>query len=58
MDIHKNARLSFRSREILVKLVLDQGVTQKAAAEGFRVGAQDRRQVGSALPQRRYEGAF
>jgi len=37
MDIHKNARLSFRSREALVGLVLDQGATRKAAAAAFRV---------------------
>jgi transposase InsO family protein len=39
MDIHKNARLSFRSREALAKLVLEQGATRKAAAAAFRVGA-------------------
>ncbi len=39
MDIHKNARLSFRSREALVRDVLEQGVTRKAAAAAFRVGA-------------------
>ena len=37
MDIHKNARLSFRSREALARLVVEQGVTQKAAAAAFRV---------------------
>jgi transposase InsO family protein len=37
MDIHKNARLSFRSRELLVQLVLHQGFTRKAAADAFRV---------------------
>jgi len=37
MDIHKNARLSFRSREELALLVVEQGWTQKAAAAGFRV---------------------
>jgi transposase InsO family protein len=37
MDIHKNARLSFRSREALAQLVLLQGVTRKAAAAAFRV---------------------
>jgi transposase InsO family protein len=39
MDIHKNARLSFRSREALVKFVVEQGATRKAAAAAFRVGA-------------------
>jgi transposase InsO family protein len=38
MDIHKNARLSFRSREALARFVLDQGATRKAAAAAFRVG--------------------
>ncbi len=37
MDIHKNARLSFRSRELLVRLVLEQRASRKAAAEAFRV---------------------
>lgn len=39
MDIHKNARLSFRSRESLARLVIEQGATRKAAASAFRVGA-------------------
>jgi transposase InsO family protein len=39
MDIHKNARLSFRSREALAKFVLEQGETRKAAAAAFRVSA-------------------
>ena len=39
MDIHKNARLSFRSRESLARLVIEQGTTRKAAAAAFRVSA-------------------
>lgn len=39
MDIHKNARLSFRSRESLARLVIEQGATRKAAAAAFRVSA-------------------
>lgn len=39
MDIHKNARLSYRSREALVSFVLQQGNTRKAAAGAFRVSA-------------------
>jgi len=39
MDIHKNARLSFRSRESLAKFVIEQGATRKAAAAAFRVSA-------------------
>jgi transposase InsO family protein len=39
MDIHKNARLSYRSREALARFVVDQGATRKAAAAAFRVGA-------------------
>jgi transposase InsO family protein len=38
MDIHKNARLSFRSREELAQLVVAQGETRKAVATAFRVG--------------------
>jgi transposase InsO family protein len=37
MDIHKNARLTLRSREELVKLVRFQGWTVKAAAAAFTV---------------------
>jgi transposase InsO family protein len=37
MDIHKNARLSFRSREALARYVVEQRVTRKAAAVAFRV---------------------
>ena len=39
MDIHKNARLSYRSREALARLVVEQGATRKAAAAAFRVSA-------------------
>jgi transposase InsO family protein len=39
MDIHKNARLSFRSRESLAEFVIEQGSTRKAAAATFRVRA-------------------
>jgi transposase InsO family protein len=39
MDIHKNARLSFRSRESLARLVIEQGATRKADADAFRVSA-------------------
>ena len=37
MDIHKNARLAFRSREALARYVLEQGASRKAAAAAFRV---------------------
>lgn len=37
MDIHKNACLSFRSRGALVRFVVEQGATRKAAAAAFRV---------------------
>jgi transposase InsO family protein len=39
MDIHKNARLSFRSRELLARFVVEEGASRKAAAAAFRVGA-------------------
>ncbi len=39
MDMHKNARLSFRSREDLARFVLEQRQTRKAAAAAFRVSA-------------------
>jgi transposase InsO family protein/transposase-like protein len=37
MDIHKNARLTWRSREALARLVIEQRATRKAAAAAFRV---------------------
>lgn len=37
MDIHKNARLSFRSRVALCRYVVEQGATLRAAALAFRV---------------------
>ncbi len=37
MDIHKNVRLSYRSREALARFVPEQGNTRKAAAAAFRV---------------------
>lgn len=37
MDIHKNARLCFRSREALARFVIEQRATRKAAAVAFRV---------------------
>jgi transposase InsO family protein len=37
MDIHKNARLSFRGRELLVQSVTAEGLTRQAAAAAFRV---------------------
>jgi transposase InsO family protein len=37
MDIHKNARLSWRGRELLVHSVVAEGLTRKAAAAAFRV---------------------
>jgi len=37
MDIHKNARLSWRGRELLVQSVMAEGLTRKAAAAAFRV---------------------
>jgi transposase InsO family protein len=37
MDIHKNARLSFRSRELLVQRVVERAITLKAAAAAFNV---------------------
>jgi len=39
MDIHKNARLSFRIREALARFIVEQGATRKAAAAAFRVSA-------------------
>jgi len=38
MDIHKNARLTFRSREALAKKIIVEKVTLNAAAAAFNVG--------------------
>ena len=37
MDIHKNARLSFRSRELLVHYVAEPAVSLSKAAAAFHV---------------------
>ena len=39
MDLHQNARLTLRSRELLARYVLEDGFTRKAAAAAFRVSA-------------------
>ena len=39
MDLHQNARLTLRSRELLARYVLEVGFTRKAAAAAFRVSA-------------------
>jgi transposase InsO family protein len=39
MDYHQNARLTVLSRELLAKMVVEQGYTQHAAAVAFRVSA-------------------
>jgi len=39
MDLHQNARLTFRSREALAETVLSQKVTLNAAAAAFKVSA-------------------
>ena len=39
MDSHKNARLTARSRELLARRVVEQGVTLKLAAASFSVTA-------------------
>ena len=39
MDLHQNARLTFRSREALAQMVVNHSVTLKAAAAAFNVSA-------------------
>src|SRR5580692_5672257 len=39
MDIHKNARLTLKMRELLARSVLEQGFTLKQAAACFNVSA-------------------
>ncbi len=37
MDLHQNARLTFRSREALAKKIMIEGLTVNAAAAAFTV---------------------
>ena len=39
MDTHKNASLTPKGREVMVRAVLDQGLSKAAAAREFRVSA-------------------
>jgi transposase InsO family protein len=58
MDIHKNARLTLRSRESLVQLVIQQGVTRKAAAAAVRVDAKTAAQWVTRFRRDGAEGLF
>ncbi len=49
MDLHKNARLSLRSREGLVTKVIEEKQTLKAAAAAFQRAPENSGQVGGAL---------
>ena len=49
MDIHKNARLSFRSRESLSRFVLDTGGDAEGGRGRLQRQCQDRSQMGWAL---------
>ena len=51
MDIHKNARLSYRSREALARFVVEQGATRTAA--GFAAGWVSLLMMDSPLAARR-----
>jgi len=39
MDCHQNARLALRSRELLIRKVVEQGMTLKQATACFSVSA-------------------
>jgi transposase len=39
MDYHQNARLTVHSRELLAKMVVEQGCTKQSAAHCFHVTA-------------------
>jgi len=54
MDVHKNARLTPRGREAMVRCVVDDGVTQAEAARRFNTTA---RTVGKWVQRFRAEGA-
>ena len=56
MDVHKNARLTPRGREAMVRAVVDQRLTQVGSRTALQHIAQDGRQVGRALPRRRRRG--
>ena len=53
MDIHKNARLSFRSREALARFVLEPGGYAEGWGRSLPRQRKDRRQVGWPLSGRR-----
>ncbi|MHC2400297.1 hypothetical protein ACVMGC_004841 [Bradyrhizobium barranii subsp. barranii] len=56
MDTHKNAALTPKAREAMVRSVIEGGLTKAAAALKFNVSAkEDGGQMGQALPRGRHE---
>jgi hypothetical protein len=51
MDTHKNAVLTPKGREQMVRAVVDSGLSQAAAAQQFKYGGQDGGEVGKAVPR-------
>jgi len=49
MDLHQNARLTFRSRETLANQIMIEKVTLKAAAAAFNVSRKTAAKVGPPL---------
>ena len=46
MDTHKNARLTLKGREAMVRAVVEGGLSRAAAARKYQQDAEDRRQMG------------
>ena len=53
MDTHKNARLTPKGREEMVRAVVDRGHEQGRGRAPVQHYSEDRRQVGRPLPRRR-----
>jgi hypothetical protein len=61
MDLHQNARLSFRSREALAKKIMIERLTVNAAAAAFSVSRKNRHEVAPTLSHSglaRFAGSF
>jgi transposase-like protein len=53
MDTHKNARLTPKGREEMVRAVVDRGMSNAAGARQFNTTPENRRQMGRSLLCRR-----
>jgi hypothetical protein len=61
MDLHQNARLSFRSREALAKKIMIERLTVNAASAGVQLQPKNRHEVAPTLSHSRlarFAGSF